>query len=285
MAKTADVLFILDTTGSMQFAINAMKQCIADVAQAYLTSRINIQVGLLEFRDRTITSGRDEAGLSTRRLIRFEGNDFTSDLNLFRNELNRLVAEGGGPHPESSFDALSLAVDANWRSNAHSVLILITDAPPHIPDFEIKTSEQLISRLNEGAFNQIHIVCPNNDMESFSQLAEVHGPDGDEGAKFLDLFFHELSVEQGKTEKLAETLRVVAKTSSDSIGSDTTGAPVLKERKSINPFDSKTETEEPESEDSEAGEPDVSEASGSKEKLESEELPQKESEPNIFDDY
>ena len=50
-------------------------------------------------------------------------------------------SSGGGPHPESSFDALALAARSNWREEANRIIIHITDAPPHQPDVKLEQLE------------------------------------------------------------------------------------------------------------------------------------------------
>ena len=52
MAKLADIVFTLDTTASMGFAIDAMKRTITQLADIYLEARIDTRLSVIQFRDR-----------------------------------------------------------------------------------------------------------------------------------------------------------------------------------------------------------------------------------------
>ena len=180
MAKEADVVFTLDTTGSMTFAINAMKQVLLDVTQIYLENRVAIRTGLVEFRDLVDATKNGtfpmDATDRTFRAIQhhtFEDGYFTSNINTFEAAVNTLSAEGGGPLEESSFDAILTAVrQSNWRENAHRVIIHITDAPPNQPDLECQNADALVEGINQfGGLDQIHIICPEEYSELYEPLA------------------------------------------------------------------------------------------------------------------
>src|SRR5262249_38584026 len=117
-----DILFVLDVTGSMQFAINGVRDGIRDFVAVLGKRELDSRVGLLAFRDRLI---REEP-----ELLRFDGEVFTKDFDRFRDQVGNLRASGGGDEPESSLDALALAAAQPFRPRAIKVLLLITDAPP-----------------------------------------------------------------------------------------------------------------------------------------------------------
>src|SRR5262249_54134081 len=90
----ADIVFVLDVTASMQFAINGVRDGIRDFAEglgdkADLDSRI----GLVAFRDRQIG---EEASV-----LEFGKETLTTDLDSFRREVSKLRASGGGDVPET----------------------------------------------------------------------------------------------------------------------------------------------------------------------------------------
>ena len=66
MAKLADIVFTLDTTGSMGFAIEAMKRTITQLADIYLEARIDTRLGVIQFRDR-VNFGETDSGNPTLR--------------------------------------------------------------------------------------------------------------------------------------------------------------------------------------------------------------------------
>ena len=117
-----DLLFILDTTGSMGEEIERLKntlQIINDNLMA-LVPRPDIRFGLVLYRDR-------DDDYVTRRI------SFTADLQKIEDVLKKVRAEGGGDTPEDLQAALKVAMqEMEWRPNAIRLCYVITDAPAHL---------------------------------------------------------------------------------------------------------------------------------------------------------
>ena len=248
MAKQADIVFTLDTTASMGWVIEGMKQVILDLQSAFLENRIQVRVGLVEFRDsvHAMEVGSYPMDGADRRCFamqhfQFEDQYFTSNANAFETAVNSLNALGGGPHPESSFDAICAAVEeSNWLPSSHRVIIHITDAPPNIPDLKCQSADELVNIINEnGGIDQLYIVCHSSDQVHYEPLAKSyqHMKEKD----FIALEFKK--IENDNTEDLIMQLRQITKTSSDNIeaaevllGRDASSADSTKPP-SENPFD------------------------------------------------
>lgn len=158
-----DVMFALDITTSMQGEIQGVQNGIRDFATEINSKNLDWQIGLIAFRDRL---AGEEAGI-----LKFNGNSFTSDSNLFRHEVGRIGLSGGGiDEPESSLDALALAARQSFRAEATKVILLITDAPPHIPDREMQSVTQADSVLRHNKINQLHLVIQESDRSTFEGL-------------------------------------------------------------------------------------------------------------------
>ncbi|MEI8307153.1 MAG: vWA domain-containing protein [Chloroflexales bacterium] len=118
-----DLLFMLDTTGSMGDEIARIQQTIDSIAQRIdaFTPRPQIRYGLVAYRDQG-----DEYVTSR--------TDFTTDLGQFRSALNHLEAKGGGDTPEAVDEALSdVILHTNWSDQpAVRLVFLVSDAGPHI---------------------------------------------------------------------------------------------------------------------------------------------------------
>ncbi len=117
-----DLLFLLDTTGSMGDELNRIQDTIDDIAARIdsFEPRPNLRFGLVAYRDKG-----DE--YVTRSF------DFTADVAAFRSELRALVADGGGDTPEAVDAAMAEAVNnVNWRDGAVKLVFLVADAGPHI---------------------------------------------------------------------------------------------------------------------------------------------------------
>jgi Mg-chelatase subunit ChlD len=127
----ADVVFVLDVTGSMGWAINGVRDGIRRFADDLARNQIDFQVGLVAFRDLTVPTDRD-AGFELMEVLKFRGEPLTSDADEFRREVSRLTANGGGDEAESSLEAIAEACRLPLRKSATKVFLLITDAPPKI---------------------------------------------------------------------------------------------------------------------------------------------------------
>jgi Mg-chelatase subunit ChlD len=168
--RKADILFVLDCTGSMQGEIDAIKDSIASFADTIKSDGVRARVGLIEFRDRLIG---EEA-----RVLTFGGQVFTDNPDLFREELAELEAAGGGDDPESSLDALMLALRQPFSPDANKVIVLITDAPPHIPDKETPNIETVIRAIQSMGISQLYIVMRTENTASQIYLRLLEGTRG-----------------------------------------------------------------------------------------------------------
>lgn len=121
---TVEVVFVLDTTGSMGGLIEGAKRKIWSIATAIVDSNPNadIRMGLVAYRD----IGDDYV---TRTF------DLTVDIQDLYANLLELKARGGGDWPESVNEALDVAVNKlHWTPNdgVRRIVFLVGDAPPHM---------------------------------------------------------------------------------------------------------------------------------------------------------
>ncbi len=119
-----EVVFVLDTTGSMGGLIAAAKEKVWAIANTLATARPapHIRMGLVGYRDRG-----DE--YITRRT------DLTIDLDDVYGKLMAFRAAGGGDGPESVNQALHEAVtQVGWSEEDDTLrlVFLVGDAPPHM---------------------------------------------------------------------------------------------------------------------------------------------------------
>jgi len=150
-SKEADIMFVFDCTGSMGGEIRAMQDAIIDFSSTVITEGLNIRLGLIEFRDRTI--GEEI------KLHKFTDGVFTKKIKEFQKATDTLSPTGGGPEPESSPDALMLALDQSFRDCPNKTIVLITDASPRIPDKDTKNyPDEVINKMKSKNINQYYIV-------------------------------------------------------------------------------------------------------------------------------
>lgn len=121
-ARTIEVTFVLDTTGSMGGLIEGAKRKIWSIASRMADAKPTprIRVGLVAYRDRG-----DE--YVTRKF------DLSSDLDTVFANLQQFQAGGGGDHPEHVGRGLGEAVSGmSWSQdpNVMKTIFLVGDAPP-----------------------------------------------------------------------------------------------------------------------------------------------------------
>lgn len=117
---STDLLFLIDTTGSMADHINAAKEqvksIVRDIHEAFL-GEADIRVAVVGYKDH-----EDWPNV--------EFLDFTKDTDQVKNFLTALTADGGGDTPEDVLGGLKQALNASWRQQTRCI-IHIADAPPH----------------------------------------------------------------------------------------------------------------------------------------------------------
>lgn len=119
-----DLVFLLDCTGSMGAYIDAAKENIEAIVTRLVSKngqRFDLRFGIVAYRDHP---PEDKTWVT-------KAFPFTRSATETRKVLSELKAHGGGDTPEAVGTALRATLDAEWRSDATKVVILIADAPPH----------------------------------------------------------------------------------------------------------------------------------------------------------
>jgi Mg-chelatase subunit ChlD len=114
-----DVVFAVDTTGSMSGLIEGAKRTVWSIATHIRQTdpNANLRIGLVAYRD----AGDDYV---TRPF------SLTSDLDAVYAELTTYEAGGGGDRPEHVAAALRDALGMRWRAGAKKLVFVVGDAPP-----------------------------------------------------------------------------------------------------------------------------------------------------------
>jgi Mg-chelatase subunit ChlD len=143
-AADLDLVFLIDTTGSMEGEIREAKETVRDVADALRKSRQGnlVRMGVVAFRDR--------------------GDDYVTrvspldpDVETSYAFLSSLTADGGGDGPEDVLAGLASAIrKLEWRAgpSVERLIFLIGDAPAHL-DYSGPRPEELIEDAR-----RLHIV-------------------------------------------------------------------------------------------------------------------------------
>ncbi|TDJ34299.1 MAG: VWA domain-containing protein [Gammaproteobacteria bacterium] len=216
-----DVVFVLDTTGSMSGLIQTAKEKIWSIATTMASAQPTpeIRIGLVAYRDR--------GDQYVTKVI-----DLSDDLDSVYAALMDFEAGGGGDSPESVNKALYDAVHhMSWSEGeqAYQVVFLVGDAPPHMDYNEVRYPEIVASALEKGiVINTIQCgeipstVGPWTQIASlgagsFFQVEQAGGavafttPFDDEIAK-LSAMLDDTRLYYGSEEEKARMLKKVAAT-------------------------------------------------------------------------
>ncbi len=187
----ADIVFVIDTTGSMYGYLDTMVTKAQDFADTLEASDVDYRVGYVTFGD-DIRKGAHE------RLAP------TSDILTFKTEIDFITAYGGADGPENQIDAIDYAragtseTTSNpagsfqndmgflYRDAAIRMFILITDIDYHVPGETYSdvlgyypggvanTVAQEIAKLNAtGAV--CYVVAPSFYQDDYEELATGTG--------------------------------------------------------------------------------------------------------------
>ncbi|MCK6588659.1 MAG: VWA domain-containing protein [Polyangiaceae bacterium] len=139
----ADVVFVVDTTGSMLWAIEQVK----DAVEAAMLSAPERHYGIVVYRDRgDVYIAKTSAELG-------------SDLQSTVDAADKIEAGGGGDLPEHVALGLHTALEmSTFRADKEKHIILIGDAPDHgYTDDPITLDSTLASAVDKGV--KIHTVA------------------------------------------------------------------------------------------------------------------------------
>ncbi|KAF5024848.1 hypothetical protein F66182_3087 [Fusarium sp. NRRL 66182] len=130
-ACATDLLFLMDTTGSMGSYIDAakdqVKRIMQDLTEAFYEDA-EVRIAVVGYKDHG-----DQPN------IQFI--DFTTDVDKVRSFIDKLRATGGGDTPEDVLGGIQKAINASWKNQTRCV-VHIADAPPH---------GNILHRLSEDA--------------------------------------------------------------------------------------------------------------------------------------
>lgn len=197
-----DVLFLIDTTGSMSDEIEQLQVNILSISNQIdaLPGNPDTRYGMVLYRD-----------VYDDYLV--QSYDFTPDVEDFQRDLSRVRAGGGDDEPEALNTGLYEALhEVEWRvEDTVSLIILVADAPPHLDyDNDQQYDVSLLEAAELGI--KIHPIASSGLNPQgeyiFRQLAQFTGghfifltyPTGDQGE------FTREDLEAGEAEYTVEAL-------------------------------------------------------------------------------
>lgn len=151
-AGPVDVVFVVDTTGSMEDDIGAVKRDMRAILAHLRERNPDHQVGVVAYRDI-----HDE--YLTRTFL-----SLTGDEQRIEAAISSLAVTGGDDWREHVYAGINTALGQPWRPGVSQHIILMGDAPPHDDyDNDPRTLDSVTARAQTAPLNvHIHtigIVC------------------------------------------------------------------------------------------------------------------------------
>lgn len=157
-SHAVDLVFIVDTTGSMSDKIEGVLTTCGEFLENFAALGLDYRVGIVAFGDLTEPDDRIVA------------TPFMNKLEMIQKKLRQVPRySGGGNEGESSLEAVHAALGMPYRAEAVKVCILITDEPAlhgtHSP-------EATTAKLKEREVIT-YVVSP--DIDYYKKMAERTG--------------------------------------------------------------------------------------------------------------
>lgn len=153
-----DLMFVVDTTGSMGDELDYLAEELKDVIQRVKRSNDND----LDIRIST-NFYRDQGDAYVVRSF-----DFTTDVDRAVKQINNQSAAGGGDYEEAVEEALEDAINHHqWSHRAKArLLFLVLDAPPHHTDQNIKKLQEVTAAAAEQGIRIIPVASSGVDKDT-----------------------------------------------------------------------------------------------------------------------
>lgn len=150
--KTADIMFVVDATGSMGDEISYLKAEVNDIIVKTKKQypQLGLRLGSVFYRDQG-----DE--YVTRK------SDFSDIINKTTDFINEQKAGGGGDYPEAVDQALDVAINQmQWSDSAVArIIFLVLDAPSHNKPENITNMQNMIKAAAKKGIKIIPITGSN----------------------------------------------------------------------------------------------------------------------------
>lgn len=160
-ARRADIVILMDTTGSMDRSIAQLKQRCVDFSRQLTQQALDHRFALIGFGDTQEGEWLDK-------------HDFTSDIGEFQQAVGRLRRFDGGDFPESALDALEEGLSLTFHDDAIRRFYLVTDATFHDPSRSGATAREIAARLKEKQVS-LNVFCRAQFESAYTELLGENG--------------------------------------------------------------------------------------------------------------
>lgn len=156
-----DIMFIVDSTGSMSDEMLFLQSEFSAIAQETGTDNIRYSVNFYrDIGDEYVTKCFD----------------FTDDISSLQETLNSERADGGGDTPEAVTEILDETMNkSDWGEKSVKLAFMIFDAPPHSDRNDLDVLNNAVKTASERGIRIIPVVSSNSerDTELFGRALSI----------------------------------------------------------------------------------------------------------------
>lgn len=146
-----DIVFVVDTTGSMGGEIAQVRADLSSLVDQLATTTDSYRVAVVSYRDFS-----ERTGWSGDYPFRVD-QTFTNDLASIQAAIDSLTAQGGGDWEETVFSGIQTAIELPWRPGITKIAIVIGDAPALSPEpISNLTAPQIVA--NSIAVDPVQVI-------------------------------------------------------------------------------------------------------------------------------
>lgn len=181
--RLADIIFVLDVTGSMYEEITGVKNNMLDFLTNLASSGINYNVGFVVFGDSVYVYN--------------DGNLYSDITQITTTTRNITLGEhgigDGGDTPENQLEAMVRATRMNFRPGSQKILIMLTDAEPHEQDAVTTWSRTSVITYLRSAGVVVYPIFDTSDSDEtvvyipIAQALNSQGAYYDNSSNFNDI--------------------------------------------------------------------------------------------------
>lgn len=165
-----DIVFVIDTTGSMGSYITNVKNNITAFVNEIEAAGISPSFALVDYRDITC-DGQYSSNVKKNN----DGDNWFKDAEDFKSAIAKLTVNGGGDGPETAIDGLEMARRLNLRTSSQKFFVLVTDANYKIANnYGIESMSKMINLLVNDKIN-VSVVSNTRYNSTYRELYESTG--------------------------------------------------------------------------------------------------------------
>ncbi len=172
MKGTADIVFILDISGSMGDEISNVKNNVVDFANRLEELGVSSRWSAITYSD---SSEYPTSVAEQTTIIQNGANYWFASASDYASAINNINLANGGDTPEMAVDGLMMANELENRKDARVFYILLTDATyKNDNNFGVSNMGEALDIINKNGVN-ISVITSSDCTSSYSELAYTTG--------------------------------------------------------------------------------------------------------------